>query len=559
MEKVDMTLNERKLQLLTEIDRRLEDKIIEKSNADLLKKLIQNAETLTEAISIAELGTTYKKTGLHFDKRLEKTDNDIRYLCRNNDLSFKSDEACELVHKLLVGDNYDSLLNLLINYRGKIDVIYIDPPYGKDSMGEFAQTNYDNSLTRDNLLSMLYPRLYIAKQLLSDDGVVFVSIDDRNQAYIKCLMDEIFGENGFLLNIPRITKKGGKSTQTIAKNNDYILGYTVSNDIKFSQEDKTDLKKYKYEDEFVSARGKYALTQTLDYNSLQYSTTMDYEIEMEGRLFYPGGSKEEMLSRHKGNHGVTDWVWRWSKSAVEWGIKEKMFVIKNDRIYTKSYLNCRKKNGKNELETINATKSYTTLSYMDNKYSNDNGKKELDTIFDNGSTLFKNPKPTALISELIKMVCEKEDAIILDFFAGSGTTGQAVLELNKDGGKRQFILCTSNEITDTNPNGVVIDVTSKRLKRIMTGCCYNGSKEFGLARKGFTPYGGNLDVYEIKKVANFEHTPGKTAFDVIDETIYNKHKFNTIKEKIEWVCNNFEGTQKSIETDDEWKKRTEVK
>ena len=92
------------------------------------------------------------------------------------------------------------------------------------------------------------------------------------------------------------------------------------------------------------------------------------------------------------------------------------------------------------------------------------------------------------------MVCSKEDAVILDFFAGSGTTGQSVLELNKDGGKRQFILCTSNEVTDSTPNGVVYDVTSKRLKRIMTGSCYDGSKN-GLSRKP-TPYGGNLDVYE---------------------------------------------------------------
>lgn len=102
---------------------------------------------------------------------------------------------------------------------------------------------------------------------------------------------------------------------------------------------------------------------------------MDYEIELEGRKFYPGGTKEGMIDRHNGNHGVTDWVWRWSKSAVEWGIQQKMFIIKNDRIYTKSYLNCRKKNGKNELDIIDATKAYTTLSYMDNKYSNDNGKK----------------------------------------------------------------------------------------------------------------------------------------------------------------------------------------
>lgn len=545
-----------KQSLIDEINLRVDDKILERSNADLLIKLINQAETLTEAISIAELGTTYKRTGFHFDKRLEKIGNTIKYFKKNEKLSF-SDGSGDVPNKLIVGDNYDALLNLLVEYKGRIDIIYIDPPYGKDSMGEFAQTNYNNALTRDNLLSMLYPRLLIAKKLLSKDGVIFCNIDDKNHSYVKCLMDEVFGETAFLLNVPRITKKGGKSTQTIAKNNDYILGYTFSNDIIFSQESKTDLTKYKYEDEFVEKRGKYALTQTLDYNTLQYSKSMDYEIEIEGKKFYPGGSLEGMKQRHNGNHGVTDWVWRWSNNAVEWGIKEKLFVVKNDRIYTKSYLNCRKKNGKNELETIDATKAYTTLSYMDNKFSNDNGKKELDLIFDTGSVLFKNPKPTSLIYELIKMVSSNDDAIILDFFAGSGTTGQAVLNLNKDyGGNRHFILCTNNEITSATPNGIAYDVTTKRLKRTMTGECYDGKKDFKWLEK-HKPLGGSLDVYDISSVSNAEKIAGKTAFEVIDETLYGKEKFATLKEKIEWVCENFDGTQRIVESDDEWKKRVE--
>lgn len=119
------------------------------------------------------------------------------------------------------------------------------------------------------------------------------------------------------------------------------------------------------------------MTQTLDYNSLQYNKSMDYEIELDGKKFIPGGDYSKMKERHEGRHGKTDWVWRWSKDAVEWGKENKFFVIKNNRIYTKSYLYCRKKNGKNEIEKIEATKAYTTLSYIDNQYSNDNGKKNL--------------------------------------------------------------------------------------------------------------------------------------------------------------------------------------
>ena len=182
-----------KQSLIEEINKRVQDKILEPANAELLKKLINNAESSEEAINIAALGTTYKRTGLHFDKRLEKMTDSIKYFKKSEELSFRTDDA-KPVNKLIIGDNYQALQNLLIQYKGQIDLIYIDPPYGKDSMGEFAKTNYTNAITRDNLLSMLYPRLILAKQLLSDEGVIFCSIDDKNQAYVKCLFDEVFGE-----------------------------------------------------------------------------------------------------------------------------------------------------------------------------------------------------------------------------------------------------------------------------------------------------------------------------------------------------------------------------
>ena len=324
---MENTLEETKQQIILEIKRRVEDKILEQNNANLLIKLINNADSSSEAFAIMELGNSYKSTGLHYDKRLETFTDTIKYFKFNSNLSFETEINDGVRHKLIIGDNYDALLNLLIQYKGQIDVIYIDPPYGKDSMGEFAETNYNNQLTRDNLLSMLEPRLQLAKRLLNPEtGVIFVSIDDKNQPYIKCLMDDVFGENRFLLNVPRITKKGGKSTNTIAKNNDYILAYALSNDIIFSQEEK-DVSKYTLEDEFVEERGPYCLTQCLDYNSLQYSEGMDFEIEIDGITYIPGGDRELFNRRHAGDHGVHDWVWRWSKSAVEWGIEQKMFFI----------------------------------------------------------------------------------------------------------------------------------------------------------------------------------------------------------------------------------------
>jgi adenine-specific DNA-methyltransferase len=216
-------LEEFKKELIANIDGRVQNKIIEQANADLLKKLINQAETETEAINIAALGTTYKRTGFHFDKRLEKISNDIKYKLKDEKLSFVND-ASRQTHELIIGDNYDALQNLLITYKGKIDVIYIDPPYGKDSMGEFAKTNYDNSITRDNLLSMLYSRLLLAKRLLSEDGVIFCSIDDKNQAYVKCLFDEVFGEENF---IDSLHWKRKKQPSFLAKHTAKVMEYVL--------------------------------------------------------------------------------------------------------------------------------------------------------------------------------------------------------------------------------------------------------------------------------------------------------------------------------------------
>ena len=143
-------------------------------------------------------------------------------------------------------------------------------------------------------------------------------------------------------------------------------------------------------------------------------------------------------------------------------------------------------------------------------------------------------------------LASKNNSIILDFFAGSGTTGQAVLELNsEDGGNRTFILCTNNEKTDMNPNGIAYDVTSKRLKRVMSGSCYDGTNDFEWKKKN-SPLGDNLDVYEIAEVSNSEQTEGKSPFDVIDEELYGEVKM-TPKDKIKWVCENFSVTQKYLE------------
>lgn len=188
---------------------------------------------------------------------------------------------------------------------------------------------------------------------------------------------------------------------------------------------------------------------------------------------------------------------------------------------------------------------------------NQSATKEVIAIFGERGK-FDFPKPTQLIQQLLQ-ISSNPESVVLDFFAGSGTTAQAVLELNRSEkvegdlitaglpeGNRTFILCQKNEITDTTPNGIAYDVTAKRLKRIMTGECYDGTKDFEWIKKN-KPYGGNLDVYEIDKVADFEYTEGKSPFDVIDETLYGLPRFATLQEKIDWVCTHFSNARKQLD------------
>lgn len=441
---------------------------------EFLKKQHSDDDSLM-AINSIERELTAKKYGLIWEEHQEEVDKKmethIPVFSEVPEYEVMEDEHNTTFNFLLEGDNLHSLNLLEKTNRGKVNIIYIDPPYNtgnKDFVYNDEFVGREDLFRHSTWLSFMSERLRIAYKLLSKDGVIFVSIDDNEQAQLKLLMDEIFSEDNFIMCMPRITKKSGKTTSAYAKNHDYILVYTKRDQDIFVMEEHED-NAFKYADEYIEERGKYKLNQTLDYNSLSYSPSLDYPLEIEGEVFYPGGSKELWEERQRGKHRRADWAWRWSKKLFQFGYDNGFVVIKRKkdgsaRIYTKTYLNAKigkNSNGDFIIEHNKRVKATSSIEYIDNKYSNDNAKKDL-SIFGLGDK-FDYSKPVELIKKLIKAYY-KNNALVLDFFAGSGTTAQAVLELNKeDSGSRRFILCTNNE------NNICREVTYQRIKAILTG------------------------------------------------------------------------------------------
>jgi adenine-specific DNA-methyltransferase len=390
---------------------------------------------------------------------------------------------------LIKGDNLEVLKHLVNAYYEKIKMIYIDPPYNTGNDGfvyqddrkftikelrqligmdeEKAKRILDFTQQKSNShsawLTFLYPRLYIAKKLLTDEGVIFISIDDNEVSQLRFLMDEIFGEENFVADFPRITKKAGKTTDLIAKNNDYLICYR-NTDATILEKTTFDDSKYDGVDEYHVDRGNFKLSQTLDYSSIQYSKSLDYEIELDWKIFRPGNvSKEQMEARQAANP-KSDFCWRWSKDLYEFGLREGFIIVKNDRIYTKTYKNAIIKKNKSGyyIEIEERKKSTSSLEFIDNKYSNDNAKKDISKYFN--ENVFEYSKPISLIHKIAEISTNSND-FILDFFAGSGTTGDAIMQLNIDNyASRKFILVQIPEPINPKKNKVVYDFVKDELK-----------------------------------------------------------------------------------------------
>ena len=425
-------------------------------------------------------------------KYAQKTEKELQL---NTSFSKKIDTTQNLVLK---GDNLDSLKILKNHYSGKIKCIYIDPPYNTTSdefvypdkfdkeeaevlglanlsESDFARMEFSfkTKKSHNGWLAFMYPRLLLARDLLSKEGVIFISIDDNEQANLKLLCDDIFGEDNFISKFDWRKKTGANDAKDIAVVTESILlyaknkSYTIEKDIWARDEISINQKRYRLSDEFVEERGKYYL-DTLDRGGLQYSDSMNFGIEApDGGIIFPNGRSEFK------NDG---WIWKWGKDKVKWGIENKFLeFVKSDKSKGSEYTIKYKVYKKVDNEGKPREKSGRVFSNLITEPINQQGNDDFSSLFD-GNTYFTNPKPLGLIQYFLRTI-DNDSIKVLDFFAGSGTTGHAVMQLNaEDGGNRKFILCQIDEpidskkpayqfCIDNNLPPVISSITIERLKR----------------------------------------------------------------------------------------------
>lgn len=415
-------------------------------------------EYLKDKIHVTEEGYELRFLGKNYARLLASLDTTTVIVpdAEHNNLPENKDSK----NIYISGDNLDALKHLLKSYAASIKCIYIDPPYNTGS-DDFVYTDSFNftveelasklsiseeqasrvldltrrgSATHSAWLMFMLPRLLLARDLLSKDGVIFISIDDNEQSNLKLLCDEVFGEENLIGSFPRITKRGGKSSDVIAQNHDYLFIYSKGAAPLLYPLEHNDAG-FKYKDSHFEQRGYYKLNKTLDYDSLQYSSSLDYPIIMDGETFYPGGSEEDYIDRQKGNHNRADWCWRWSKDKFKFGLDNDFIVLKRtrngSRIYTKTYQKAFIEDGDKGyfIDYGDRTKSVSTLELTENIYSNDNATKDVAQTI--GKKIFDYTKPISLIMFALDL-CVRNDDIVLDFFSGSGTTGESVMRWNAE-------------------------------------------------------------------------------------------------------------------------------
>lgn len=442
-----------------------------------------------------------KKYGLVFEQHREAIDEILKthtpVLTEQPDLFI--DHGGEM-NFLIEGDNLAALQLLVKTHKDNIDLIYIDPPYNtgnKDFMYDDCFVDSNDTFRHSKWLSFMEKRLYIARDLLSRKGVIFISIDDNEQAALKMLCDEVFGIDSFVANIIWQKKFSPQNdAKWLSDNHDFVICYAKNKQIwkpKLMKRSAEANSRYKNPDN--DPRGDWAST---DLAVKTYSAEYDYPITTpSGKVVMPTNGRCWMTS------------------------KERMAeLIADNRIWFG-------KNGKNMpryktfLSEVKQGIVPLTIWLHNEVGHNQSAKQELKKIFQNVHIPFDTPKPTQLINRILE-IAANPSSIILDFFAGSGTTGHAVLKLNADdGGHRKFILCTNNE------NNICRDVTYERLKTVITGKRRDGS-EYN------EHYNASLKYYKI----GFVPISDKLYYEYADQLLLHIRELVELENGINFNGNN---------------------
>lgn len=414
----------------------------------------QDDDETLQALDEIETELNSKKYGLVWEKHEEEVDrmmqDNIPVFTEVKEREIKATDE-NAYNFLLEGDNLHSLKLLEKTHAEKIDVIYIDPPYNtgnKDFIYDDAFVDKTDGYAHSKWLSFMSERLEIAKKLLSDDGVIFISIDNNEQAQLKLLCDEIFGEANFIQNFKwnKTSTPPSLSLKTREKY-EYVLcyekirtgikyngGYTDGGDVPLLNSGNP-MRKLTFDPKYVqfNIEGKY--------KSGKYG-----KVQLLNDLIVQNGKADNTFSLFG--------EFKWTQEKLDTEIKNGTYLlIKSDQFSVR--FQRKKKAVKTPSDILTKTENGVD--------TNEQARKKLDELLPDNNMSY--PKPVSLINYLIRFNEDgRKNATVLDFFAGSGTTAHAVLELNKeDGGNRKFILCTNNE------NNICEEVTYERIKRVIHG------------------------------------------------------------------------------------------
>ena len=438
---------------------------------------INTLEGLTDDERSALLGLLreHKTYGLVWEDKPEEVEERLRselpVLIEDKDRALTDAGPDAPNHILIEGDNLEALATLAYTHAGKIDVIYIDPPYNtgnKDFVYNDSYVDSEDSYRHSKWLSFMSRRLRIAKKLLSERGVIFISIDDNEQAQLKLLCDEILGKRfDFVAHIPW-RKRTAKADVPHSLSQDFesILCYAAP---LFRAGIKSDTRKYYETPDFPNRPWRV--------HDLTKQTTAEERPNSFFTIVNPKNGKKYPANPNR--------TWAITEETFESYYAQDRIVFPGDYDFLKSSKPCLRYWKSDDDKKAGDYVGFTTVSSLlpPDIGMTQNGTKDLTEILSKGA--FGFPKPLSLIKYIIKISTPiSNDIKVLDFFAGSGTTLHAVMQLNaEDGGKRQCILCTNNE------NGICENVTYERNKRVIEGYTKpNGEEVAGLSDNNLRYY-----------------------------------------------------------------------